>query len=81
MISIPCYFLLCQVHDVIRPYKTAGDARYASQDPIRSLIDCSIQYRLQSVLGVRSLFVESNNIPDLETALVVTLTNRNVIVI
>ena len=39
--------------------KSAGDARYASQD---SFIDCPIQSRLQSVLGVRSFCAERNNI-------------------
>ena len=43
------------------PAKSAGDARYASQDPlIRSLIDCPTQSRLQTQLGVRSFYVERN---------------------
>ena len=43
------------------PAKSAGDARYTSQELfIHSLIDCPIQSRLQSVLGVRSLYVERN---------------------
>ena len=40
------------------PAKSAGDARYASQDPF---IRCIIQSRLQSVLGVRSFYVERND--------------------
>ena len=44
------------------PAKSAGDARYASQDPFILLwIDFLIQSRLQSVLGVRSFYVEHNN--------------------
>ena len=39
--------------------KSAGDARYASQDPF---IHCPIQSRLQSVLEVRSLYVERNGL-------------------
>ena len=35
------------------PAKSAGDARYASQDPF--IQRCPIQSRLQSVLGVHSL--------------------------
>ena len=34
------------------PAKSAGDVRYVSQDPF---IDCPIQSRLQSVLGVCSI--------------------------
>ena len=38
---------------------SAGDARNASEDPfVHSLIDCSIQYRLQTQLGVRSFYVK-----------------------
>ena len=37
--------------------KSSGDAWYASQDPF---IHCPIQSRLQSVLGVRSFYVERN---------------------
>ena len=42
--------------------KSAGDARHASQDPsIRGNQRCPIESRLQSVLGVRSSYVERNN--------------------
>ena len=42
------------------PAKSAGDARYVSQDPfIHSLNQhCHIQSRLQSVLGVSSFFIK-----------------------
>ena len=42
------------------PTKSAGDARYASQDPLIESLNqrCFIQSRLQSVLGVRSFYVE-----------------------
>ena len=44
------------------PAKSAGDARHASQDPfIHGNQRCPIQSRLQSVLGVRSFYVESND--------------------
>ena len=39
------------------PVKSAGDARYASQDPF---IRCAVQSRLQTQLGVRSFYVERN---------------------
>ena len=39
------------------PAKSAGDARYASQDPF---IHFPIQSRLQSVLRVRPFYVERN---------------------
>ena len=81
MISIPDSLSFAKLMMSSAPAKSAGDARYASQDPIHSLIDCFIQYRLQSVLRVRSFYVERNNTRDLETALVVALTYRNVIVI
>ena len=45
------------------PAKSSGDARYASQDPlIHLLIVPVLQTRLQSVLGVRSYYVERNNV-------------------
>ena len=41
--------------------KSAGDARYVSQDPfIHGNQRCPIQTRLQSVLGVCSSYVERN---------------------
>ena len=40
------------------PAKPVGDARYASQEPI--IQRCPIQSRLQSVLRVRSYYVERN---------------------
>ena len=40
--------------------KSAGDARYASQDPF--IQRCPLQSRFQSALGVRSLYVERNNL-------------------
>ena len=44
------------------PAKSAGDARNAYQDPfIHGNQCCAIQSRLQSVLGVRSFYVERNN--------------------
>ena len=44
------------------PVKSAGDARYASQDPfILGNQRCPIQSRLQSVLGVRSYYIERKN--------------------
>ena len=42
------------------PAKSAGDARYASQDPF---IRWSIQSRLQSVLRVCSFYVERGEAP------------------
>ena len=63
MISIPgsLYFAKLVMMSSAPAKKSAGDARYASQDPfIHSLIDCPIQSRLQSVLGVRSSYVERN---------------------
>ena len=45
------------------PAKSAGDVRYASQNPFtHSLIGCPIQSRLQKQLGVRSFNVEYNYI-------------------
>ena len=65
------------------PAKSAGDARYMSQDPFihrsqhtlvpevflnfspreRAVnIDCPIQSQLQSILGMRSFYVERNDI-------------------
>ena len=44
------------------PTKSAGDARYGPQDPFIHSCNqhCPIQSRLQSILGVRSFFVELN---------------------
>ena len=43
------------------PAKSAGDSRYASQDPfIHGNQHYSIQSRLQSVIGVSSFYVERN---------------------
>ena len=45
------------------PAKSAGDARYASQVPlIHGNLRCPIQSQLQSILGVRSFYVERNEI-------------------
>ena len=48
--------------DVICPAKAVGDARYVSQDPFIHALNqrCPIQSQLQSVLGVRSYYVEWN---------------------
>ena len=44
------------------PAKSAGDARYSSQDPfIHDNQRCPIQSRLQSLLRARSFYVERNN--------------------
>ena len=63
MISIPgslSFAKLVMMSSV--PAKSAGDARYAFQDSfIHSLIDCPIQSRFQTQLGVRSFYVERNN--------------------
>ena len=60
MISIPdsLYFAkLVMMSSALA--KSAEDARYASQDPfIHSLIDCPIQFRLQTQLGVCSFYVK-----------------------
>ena len=40
------------------PAKSAGNARYASQNQFN--LRCPTQSRLQSVLGLRSLYVERN---------------------
>ena len=42
------------------PAKSAGDARYANQDPLIRLY-CPIQSPLKTQLGVRSFYVERNN--------------------
>ena len=52
--------LLCQVgDDVIRPCKICGGCQIRVPRSIRS-ISCPMQPRVQSVLGVRSFYVERN---------------------
>ena len=52
--------LIC---DVIHPCKkSAGDARYVSQDPSTHGNPCPLQSWLQSVLGVHSSYVEHNKL-------------------
>ena len=57
----PRLSLLCQVGDVIRPCKICGGCQIRVPRSFHSLIDCPIQSRLQSVLGVLSFYVERNN--------------------
>ena len=57
MISIPVSLSFAKLMMSAAPAKSAGDARYASQDP---LIDCPIQSRLQTQVGVRSFYAERN---------------------
>ena len=60
VISIPGSFSFAKlVMMPSAPAKSAGDARYVSQDPF---IRCPIQSRLQSVLGVRSFYDEHNKV-------------------
>ena len=44
------------------PAKSAGDARYASQDPFILNQRCPIQSRFQSLLAVRPFYVERNKV-------------------
>ena len=64
MISIPGSFSFAKlVMMSSAPAKSAGDARYMSQDPfIHGNKCCPIKSRLQSVLGVRSIYVECNKL-------------------
>ena len=59
----PRLSLLCQVgDDVIRPCKICGGCQIRVPRSIHSLNQrCPIQSRLQSVLKVRSYYVERNN--------------------
>ena len=56
MISIPVSLFFAKLMMMSSaPEKSAGDARYATQDPF---IHRLIQSRIQFVLGVRSFYVE-----------------------